>query len=60
MFEFVIKEKLQSNKYLIKALDNIKYKTKLDCIIIIANTNLQVVEPIEYKITISYYSYLLK
>ena len=32
MFEFVIKEKLQSNKDLIKALDNIK--TKLDCIII--------------------------
>ena len=51
MFEFIIKEKLQSNKDLIKALDNIKYKTKLGCIKIIANTNLQVVEPTEYKIT---------
>lgn len=51
MFEFVIKEKLQSNKDLIKVLDNIKYRTKLGYIKIILNTNLQVVEPTEYKIT---------
>lgn len=51
MLEFTIKEKLKPNKDLIKVFDNIKYKTKLGCIKIISNTNLQVVEPTEYKIT---------
>ena len=51
MLEFKVIEKLKPNKGLIDILKDFKYKVKLGQIKTIMHTNLQVIIPIEYKIT---------
>lgn len=51
MIEFKVIENLKPNKDLTNILKNFKYKVKLGQIKTILHTNLQVIIPIEYKIT---------
>ena len=53
MFEFKVIEKLKPNKDLTDILKNFEYTVKLGKIKTILHTNLQVIIPIEYKITYS-------
>ncbi len=53
MLEFKVIENLKPNKDLTDILKNFKYTVKLGQIKTILHTNLQVIIPIEYKITYS-------